>query len=227
LDLPVRGSQYIRKVLAGSGREGEQKENKSQHAVAAMLEALDAALETGPSVSEEEFQERQQILVLGSQDVAEQVKRGKFELNELMLAVLEAMYRGMGLHRVAFLFHDVRTKTMRARSGFGPNIENLIPDFAFKIEAKMDFFNKAMSTGKDIIIADSRQPKNAPYVPAWYKTLLGAPMLLLLPVRIKSFPAALFYGDFGEPNRPLDQRLMDELSTLRTHAANAIRQSQK
>jgi hypothetical protein len=64
-------------------------------------------------------------------------------------------------------------------------------------------------------------------VPPWYKKLIDAPMFLLLPVRIKGFPAALFYGDFNAPHQPLDPRLMAELGTLRTHAANAIRDSQK
>ncbi|MCU0660759.1 MAG: HDOD domain-containing protein [Myxococcota bacterium] len=214
LDLPVRGSLYLRNLLTGSGRERAAGEkNKPRSAIAAIQEALDAPPSPMTSASEEDITDRQQILSAGALDVAEQVKRGKFELNELMLAVLEAMYRGLGLHRVSFMFHDVRSKTMRARSGFGPDIEKLLADFAFKIDGRMDLFNKSLATGADISVADTRDPKQSPYVPPWYKKLIDAPMFLLLPVRIKGFPAALFYGDFNAPHQPLDPRLMAELGT--------------
>jgi hypothetical protein len=40
---------------------------------------------------------------------------------------------------------------MRARSGFGPGIDAILPNFHFKIDGRMDHFNKALSTGQDII----------------------------------------------------------------------------
>lgn len=169
----------------------------------------------------EETARKEQILKDGIEEVTASMK-GRFDLNTVMLAVLESMYRALGFHRVFFCLYDVRTKTLRARFGFGKEIDELLPDFHFSPKGGRDVFVTAMSSGEDIAVMNTSDKKYFGQIPAWYKSLVDSPMFCLYPIRIQQFPAAIFYGDMEVADTIIEPVLLEQMSLLREKAAQAI-----
>ena len=94
------------------------------HDEARALDALDNG--DGSSV------DAQQVLSSGIRDVTEALT-ADFALKDVLQMVLETMYRGMGFTRTMIFMRDTRANTMRARFGFGPDIERVIPKCCFPL----------------------------------------------------------------------------------------------
>jgi serine/threonine protein kinase len=172
-------------------------------------------------IEAEELGRREQILKEGIDEVAASLK-GRFDLNTVMLMVLESMFRALQFRRVFFCLYDVRTKTLRARFGFGDDVDEILPSFFFPVKGGRDIFVSAMSGGEDVVIPDTTDRKITSQIPQWYRNLVNAPMVFLYPIRIKQFPAAMFYGDMAEAHREIEPSLLEQMRVLRGHAASAI-----
>ena len=64
----------------------------------------------------------QQMLSAGIRDVTEALT-SEFALNDILQMVLETMYRGMGFSRTMIFIRDPKLGAMRARFGFGEEID--------------------------------------------------------------------------------------------------------
>lgn len=174
----------------------------------------------------EELAEKGRIFDIGVKDLSESLD-GRNNLNELMLMVIETMYRGLGLSRVIFALNVAQKQVVQARSGFGRDIDRILPNFQFRLGKGRDLFTRAMMQGRDVVVADSTDPRIRSELPSWYKQHIDAPMFLLYPVRLKQFPAALFYGDFTETDVQVDKTLLEKMQKLRAQAAQAIQISSR
>jgi len=228
MNINLNESGLVRNILVAQGAEVPVEEQPSTADLTSHQQpdiTKDLSVEAvGKFAEAEALEEQKQILANGAKHVKSSL-HGRYDLNSLMITVLETMYRGLGLSRVIFCLNDPKTNTMRARSGFGKDIDDIIPQFTFALKSKHDWFNRAMVQGNDIVVTDSTNQKFARWVPDWYQRVIGAPMFLLYPIRINRFPAALFYGDLIKPNRDIDKALFKEMRVLRDQAAEAIRQS--
>ncbi len=186
------------------------------------------ALAPEPSARQiaEEIEERKQILFQGVQEVAASLK-GRYDLNSVMLMVLETMYRGLELNRVIFCLNDVRKQMMRARSGFGDGVDDILGKFQFSSRGGADLFSRTVLQGRDLVVNDSADRRIVSKIPRWYKEHIDAPMFFLYPISIKRFPAAMFYGDMSEPHVHVDKSLIEQMNSLRDQAAEAIQRSYK
>jgi HD-like signal output (HDOD) protein len=230
MNLRPGDSSLVGNLLRASGRTAAAPESSTaggaskQGAVASVAEAGGVGTATEAEIRETQTEGvagKEQILLDGVAEVAASIK-GRFDLNAVMMAVLETMYRGLGLYRVIFCLHDVRTKTLRARFGFGEGVDALVPDFHFPAKGGSDLFSRALQTGVDAAVPDTGDRRYRSRVPQWYQDLVGAPMFLLYPIRIKSFSAALFYGDMDEPNVAIEPKLLEQMKGLRDQAARAL-----
>lgn len=166
------------------------------------------------------------ILSAGIQDVTNTLVID-FNLNDILQMVLETMYRGMSFNRVLIFVRDGKTNTMRARFGFGEDIDRVLPKLQFPIPFEPDVFHVAMEKGVDIVIEDVAAENIASKIPAWYRSAVKAQCFLLLPVMINGKAIGLFYADMETANSlQVSQRQLSLLRTLRNQAVLAIRQKQ-
>lgn len=166
------------------------------------------------------------VLSAGIQDVTNTLVVD-FNLNDILQMVLESMYRGMGFNHVMIFVRDGKTDTMRARFGFGADIDGLLPKLKFPIKFEPDVFHVAMEKGVDIVIEDVTAENIASKIPAWYRNAVKAQCFLLLPVMINNKAIGLFYADMEAANSlQISQRQLSLLRTLRNQAVLAIRQKQ-
>lgn len=153
------------------------------------------------------------MLSAGIQDVTNALV-GDYQLNDILLMVLETMYRAMKFNRIAIFVQDSKTGQMRARQGFGESIDALLPQMQFPLEFAADVFHIALEKGVDVVIEDALAANITAKIPVWHRNIVGAHCFLLLPVMINQRPLALIYADMQTANSL--EISGPELSLLRT-----------
>jgi serine/threonine protein kinase len=164
------------------------------------------------------------ILGSGIQDVTNTLLED-FKLNDVLLMVLETIYRGFGFRRAIICIRDTKTNTMVARMGLGAGVDEVIPSFRFQITPGSDVFHHAIEKRADIVIGDRDEASIASKIPVWYRKLTDAQSFILLPIVIHNKTVGLFYADKQQANSlKLSEHQLSLLRTLRNQAVLAIKQ---
>ncbi|RJG09335.1 HDOD domain-containing protein [Massilia cavernae] len=136
------------------------------------------------------------LLLAGVQDVTQMRASGQNRLNELILAVLETLYRSMGFRFATVVLQDARSGQYRARVAFGEQEESRKAGFVFPAESGRDVFHLAMENAADLMISDATAPKIRELLPAWHRKLLpDARSFIVLPLVVGKAQLGLFYAD--------------------------------
>lgn len=139
------------------------------------------------------------LLLAGVQDVTLMRAAGKSRVNDVILAVLEILYRSMGFRFATVCLKDPRSGQYRARLAFGDDHAATQAGFVFPVEAARDLFHLAMENDADLMIADATQPKIRDLLPAWHRALLpDARSFIVLPLIVGKVQLGLFYADRTE-----------------------------
>ncbi len=188
----------------------------------ALLDIVHIAPGSGTAVTGEQ---RSAILTAGIQDITNSLV-GEFQLNDVLRMILETMYRGIGFSRVLLCVRDPASNSLKARFGFGPDIDRILKrGFQVPLAPSRDAFHAAISNGADIYIADIDGERIREHIPRWYRELMPARSLALFPVVVAKKPVALFYGDCDEVGHlSFDAGELNLLKTLRNQAVLAIKQ---
>jgi GAF domain-containing protein len=165
----------------------------------------------------------QQLLSAGVRDVTEALT-SDFALNDVLQMVLETMYRGMGFSRTMIFIRDVRLNSMRARFGFGADVEQIIPQCSFPLAFAPDVFHVALDKGVDIVIDNTQAENIAPRIPQWHRQIMSAKSFLLLPVVLKTHAIGLLYADSARPEGiKITAEQLGLLRTLRSQVVLAFK----
>ncbi len=136
------------------------------------------------------------LLLAGVQDVTQMRASGHSKVNELILAVLETLYRSMGFRFATVCLKDGRSGQYRARLAFGENHQALMAGFAFPVASSRDLFHLAMENDADLMIADTSSAKIRDLLPQWHRELLpDARSFIVLPLVVGKVQLGLFYAD--------------------------------
>jgi serine/threonine protein kinase len=164
------------------------------------------------------------ILGAGIQDVTNTLVED-FKLNDVLLMVLETIYRGFGFRRAIICIRDNKSNTMSARMGLGAGVDEVIPSFRFQISHEPDVFNHAIEKNVDLVIGDLSAESIASKIPVWYRKVIDAKSFILLPIAIHNKTVGLFYADKQQANTlKLSEQQLSLLRTLRNQAVLAIKQ---
>jgi HD-like signal output (HDOD) protein len=136
------------------------------------------------------------LLLAGVQDVTQMRASGNSKVNELILAVLETLYRSMGFRFATVCLKDARAGVYRARLAFGDDHVRRQAGFVFPAASTRDLFHLAMENDADLMIADTSTPKIRDLLPAWHRQLLpDARSFIVLPLVVGKVQLGLFYAD--------------------------------
>ena len=136
------------------------------------------------------------LLLAGVQDVAQMRASGNSKVNELILVVLETLYRSMGFRFATVCLKDGRAGQYRARVSFGDDHARKQAGFVFPMASSRDLFHLAMENDADLMIADAATPKIRDLLPAWHRQLLpDAKSFIVLPLVVGKVQLGLFYAD--------------------------------
>jgi hypothetical protein len=225
LDLPAANSPTLKTIRAWNGSASDdvaapqeeaapQADPLTQHVDA--IDEQQAAQTTAPETP-------QQALSAGIRDVTEALT-SDCSLNDLLHMVLETMYRGMDFTRTMIFIRDARANTMRARFGFGADIERVIPQCNFSLAFAPDAFHVSIEKGADIVIENAHAENIAQRIPDWYRKAIRAKSFLLLPVMLKGQAIGLLYADSEKPDGiKIDAEQLGLLRTLRGQVTLAFK----
>lgn len=139
-------------------------------------------------------------LMVGVQDVTEMMASGRCGANDLIMLVLETVYRSMGFRFATVCFKDAKSNQYRARVALGENHRARQDGFVFSAAPARDIFHLAMEQDADLMIADASVPAIRDLIPAWHRALLpDARSFIVLPLVVQHKPFGFFYADRASP----------------------------
>ncbi|MDY7034441.1 MAG: HDOD domain-containing protein [Thermodesulfobacteriota bacterium] len=163
-----------------------------------------------------------ELLTNGIQEI-NNVLVENYDLNDVIIMILETMYRGFTFDRVIFCMMDATRKAMHARFGLGKAVDSSSKTFWFHVKESSDVFNLAISQGKDLRIKDSTASKIKPLIPEWYRKTINAPAFIIYPIFFNKICLGLFYGDKDEKGPPIPENLQNYMKILRSQMLLAIK----
>jgi HD-like signal output (HDOD) protein len=224
LNLPAEHSPALNAIRTWTGGIEQSAEASPSGAAKAddpLMQNVDAldALED----QEGDATSAQQVLSAGIRDVTETLTQD-FALNDVLQMVLETMYRGMGFSRTMIFIRDAKLNTMRARFGFGAEIERIIPQCVFPLAFAPDVFHVALEKGADIVIENTGADNIIQRIPQWHRQVISAKSFLLLPIVLKNNAVGLLYADSEMPEGiKINAEQLGLLRTLRSQVALAFK----
>lgn len=215
LNLSTAGSPALNAVRIWTGGTSEIDEVSAdpllQHAVAADGVEKQATMAN-----------LQAVIADGIRDVTEALT-ADFALNDILRMVLETMHRGFGFSRTMIFMRDARLNTMRARFGFGLEIEQSIPLCSFSLVSEPDVFHVALEKSVDMIIENAKSEDILARIPKWLRQGINPQSFVLLPITHKSTVIGLLYADSAREGIKLTAEQLGCLRTLRSQVVLALK----
>jgi GAF domain-containing protein len=113
---------------------------------------------------------------------------------------------------------------MRARFGFGADIDRVIPQCTFSLAFAPDAFHVSIEKGADIVIENAQAENIAQRIPDWHRKAIRAKSFILLPVMLKGQAIGLLYADSDQPDGiKIDAEQLGLLRTLRGQVTLAFK----
>ncbi|CAH1085631.1 HDOD domain-containing protein [Candidatus Nitrotoga sp. 1052] len=136
------------------------------------------------------------LLLAGVQDVIQMRALGRSKVNELILLVLETLYRSMGFRFATMCLKDTKSGQFRARVALGEGHASRQARFVFQMTPERDLFQLSMENNTDLMISDASSEKIRDLLPAWHRALLpDARSFIVLPLVVQKVQIGLFYAD--------------------------------
>jgi HD-like signal output (HDOD) protein len=148
----------------------------------------DRAGEGGPAVDAEP------ILFDGLQEATSMLSEGD-GVNQIAQVVLESIYRGLGLRRVALCLRDPARRRYCGRIGFGEDIDVYLDALRFDEAFERDVFHVALKRQTDVHIADLAVAGDGHGIPTWYRRVSPRGAMLFLPLLIQKRPVGCIIAE--------------------------------
>ncbi|MDF1527822.1 MAG: HDOD domain-containing protein [Sedimenticola sp.] len=164
------------------------------------------------------------VLTEGLQEVTGMLVDDDTNVVQIFNVVLETLYRALAFDRVVLCLQDRATNQIKAKLGFGNDIENFISKFHFQRQYSADVFHAALKNGVDLAISDAHDEKIQSDMPEWYKKIANAGSFLVFPLVVKQRPLGLIYADHSQPNGVvLTAKQLNLIKALRNQVILAFR----
>ncbi len=155
------------------------------------------------------------LLLAGVQDVTEMMASGRCKTNDLIMLVLETLYRSLGFRFATICLKDIKADQFRARISLGESHAERQASFTFPAASSRNLFHLAMENDADLLISDATDLKIRDLIPAWHRALLpDARSFIVLPLVIQKKPFGFFYADRTLP--AVEGVPSDETSLIKT-----------
>ncbi len=171
--LPLDRVSLSRHLRAATGRE---------QPAAPHQDGLDPATRGQPAVLKSLVKELSATLELGED----------FDLNAVIMMILEAIYRGAGLDRALFCLVTCDRSHLQARLGVGDGAEPLIDKFQFPISIRSGPIGIALLGKQDLMVAAAAGGRYS-YSPFMHVT--GTPCFGILPLVVQGTVVGCRYFD--------------------------------
>lgn len=161
------------------------------------------------------------ILSAGIQDITNTLV-SDYRINDVLHIILETMYRALGFSRILLCAVDPQQHAMVGRFGLGRDANRLAAQFRFPLAYAPDLFHQALQADH-LVAPDIDAPEISERIPDWYRRLVPAQGILLLPIVVNKKPLGLIYADWDRGQTlELTPKELGLLKTLRNEAVLAV-----
>jgi HD-like signal output (HDOD) protein len=164
------------------------------------------------------------LLLAGVQDVMQMMASDQVKLNDMILLVLETLYRSMGFRFATACLRDLKQGRYVARVSVGELYAERQRGFLFPVKEEKDVFHLAMSNNVDLMISDASVAKIQNLLPQWHKDLMpDTRSFIILPLVLQKKSIGFFYADravTAEEGVPPDETAL--IKTLKSQLMAAM-----
>lgn len=211
LGLPIAPRELVRRMGAAVSQEAKPESGRTGLA--------EADVPAPPSREEPDT-----IFARGIQE-ATRCLMGQASLNEVVLVVLETMFRGLEQHRASravFLIKDPARPILSFRSGLGRGLEDAKRWLEIDLSSERDVFSRALVNNEVLHFQDLRAARRAGALPSWVASKVAPEAyLVLLPILVKGRPIGFFYVE-GDAGVPVPEKHVNYLAILRDQVVISI-----
>lgn len=153
------------------------------------------------------------------------VLTGEFELNDVLMMVLEGMYRGLGVENVLLAMLTPQRDRVVFRFGLGPKTDELQEIFSVPLTSQGGAVATCVRERCDVIIPNFSQHDHAGDFPPALLEILNPRSIVLLPIVIRDSPLGLFLVNRGVDQSALTPQEIQSMRALGSQAVLAIHQA--
>ena len=175
----------------------------------------EAAAATSPGV----VPDRETLAQLEREVAAVVSSDESFGLNDIVLMVLEAIFRGGRFDRVVFCLVTRDRKQLEARMGLGEDLESFIEKFRFRLSLLSGPVGPALIQRREVFVDNVGTSR---YHESQFAAVTGASAFAMLPLIVGGTAIGCLYFDRRSGVLGLDDSMKQSLLNLRGYACDAI-----
>ena len=142
-----------------------------------------------------------------------------FGLNDILLMVLEAIFRGGRFDRVVFCLVSRDRKQLEARMGLGDDLDSFLEKFRFPLSLLSGPVGPALIQRREVFVDNVGTSR---YHQSQFAAVTGASALGMLPLIVGGNAIGCLYFDRRSGVLGLDDSMKQSLLNLRGYACDAI-----
>ncbi len=168
--------------------------------------------------------ERQEFLTKTITDISMSLT-GQFSISDVIMMVLEGMYRGLGMRNVLLAMVTPKRDQIVFRFGLGPEVDKLRTDFQFSLRKANDAPVACILKKEEIVFYDLEKEGKEGLIPENLSLLLDPKSVLFLPVIVQNRPIGLFFADRSKDQSPITELELQSVRMLANQLVLALHQS--
>ncbi|MBF0229010.1 MAG: HDOD domain-containing protein [Desulfamplus sp.] len=149
-----------------------------------------------------------------------------FKLSEILHLIITTIYKGFFFSRISICIMNKEKGIMAVRFVLGAESERFTKEFKFVVSDSDDTFNKSLTTGLDLVVADVSNRSFNSRIPDWYIKGGFANSFAIYPVVVDQKKVGLIYVDW-ESNRThlFSDEVKQLMQRLKNLTVTAIKKS--
>jgi len=148
-------------------------------------------------------------------------------INQVLLMILEGIFRGIGFDRVVFSLVDTQRTMITARFGLGAGVDDLLPLMHTPIKEKNNALALAMDERQEYLVDPRSRPEDGALMEDNFWRASGAHSFLVTPLHVDQIPIGAIYVDRIKPDVPISEEDRRRLHLFRDLMIIALRLSKK
>jgi len=148
-------------------------------------------------------------------------------INQVLLMILEGIFRGVRFDRVIFLLVNPQRTWITGRFGLGDGIEELLPLLHLPLKAEGNAFALALGENRECLVNPHQRAGDRALMDAKFWQTSRSHAFLAVPLQVDQIPIGAFFVDRLDPNRPISEEDRRRLRIFRDLTIIALHLSKK
>lgn len=146
-------------------------------------------------------------------------------INQVLLMILEGIFRGIRFDRVVFLLVNPQRTWITGRFGLGVGVEELLPALHLPLKAKDNVFALALEENREYLVNPYQNPSDRGLMDVNFWATSRTQTFLVVPLLVDQIPIGAFFVDRLDAAHPITKEDRRRLRIFRDLSIVALRLS--